>query len=168
MVKLLNLIDLVNERVGVWTRWLAVAMVLIGVVGVVRRYLLHQSTAWEYELIVMTGAAMYVLSWGYVLLHNAHTRVDIIYSRFSPRGRALIDAIGALLFLFPLIGAMTRVSYSWMLFSISIKETSATTYVYPPLYPLRTIVFIGFLLFLLQGVNFFIRNVYYVIKGDRL
>lgn len=168
MRKALKLIDLVNEWVGVRTRWLAVALVLIGVIGVIRRYLLHQSTAWEYELIVMSGAAMYVLSWGYVLLRNAHTRVDIFYNRLSPRGRAWIDAIGSLFLFFPLIGTMVTSSYSWMVFSISIKETSATTYVYPPLYPLRTIIFIGFLLFFLQGIAFFVRNLYYAIKGEPL
>lgn len=168
MRKVLKIIDFVNEWVGVRTRWLAVALVLIGVIGVIRRYLLHQSTAWEYELIVMSGAAMYVLSWGYVLLRNAHTRVDIFYARLSPRGKALVDAIGCIFLFFPLIGTMVSSSYSWMVFSISIRETSATTYVYPPLYPLRTIIFIGFLLFFLQGVAFFIRNLYFAVKGEPL
>ncbi|MCS7232555.1 MAG: TRAP transporter small permease subunit [Synergistetes bacterium] len=168
MRSILKFIDLVNEKIGMQVGWLAAVLVLIGVIGVIRRYLLHQSTAWEYELIIMSGAAMYVLSWGYVLLRNAHTRVDILYARLSPRGRALIDAIGSIFLFFPLIGTMVTSSYSWMVFSISIKETSATTYVYPPLYPLRTIIFIGFLLFFLQGVAFFIRNVYYAIKGESL
>lgn len=168
MGKLLKVIDSINEWVGVQVRWLSVALVLIGVIGVIRRYLLHQSTVWEYELIIMTGAAMYSLSWGYVLLHNAHTRVDIFYSRLSQRGRAILDMICFLIFFFPLIGALLKISYSWMVFSISINEKSSLTYVYPPLYPLRSIVFIGFLLFFLQGVAVFVRNLYFAIKGESL
>jgi len=166
--KLLKAIDRVNEWVGVQTRWLSVILVLIGVLGAFRRFALHQSTAWECELIVMVGAAMYVLSWGYVLLLNAHTRIDIIYSRLSQKGKAIVDIVCSVLFFFPLISALVISSYDWMMFSISISEKSALTYVYPPLYPLRIVVFIGFLLFFLQGVAMFIRNIYYLIKGESL
>ncbi|MGC9372779.1 MAG: TRAP transporter small permease subunit [Thermovirgaceae bacterium] len=166
MRKVLRVIDRINEFVGLQTRWLSVILMLIGVIGVVRRYALHQSTVWEYELIIMTGAAMYALSWGYVLLHQAHTRVDIFYYRLSDRGKATVDAICALVFFFPLIGSLVKISYDWMLFSISINEKSAATYVYPPLYPLRIIVFIGFLLFFLQGAAVFIRDIYFAVKGE--
>lgn len=168
MRKALKIIDSINEWVGVQTRWLSVALVLIGVSGVIRRYLLHQSTVWEYELIMMTGAAMYALSWGYIMLHQAHTRVDIFYSRLSPRGKATLDAICAIFLFFVLIGPLLKISYSWMLFSFSIKEKSAATYVYPPLYPLRVIIFLGFLFFFLQGIATFIRDIYFVIKGEQL
>jgi len=168
MRKALKIIDFINEWVGVQTRWLSVALVLIGVSGVIRRYLLHQSTVWEYELIMMTGAAMYALSWGYIMLHQAHTRVDIFYSRLSPKGKAMLDAICTIFLFFALIGPLLKVSYSWMLFSFSINEKSAATYVYPPLYPLRVIIFLGFLLFFLQGIATFIRDVYFVIRGEQL
>jgi TRAP-type mannitol/chloroaromatic compound transport system permease small subunit len=166
MRKVLKLIDSINEFVGLQTRWLSVILMLIGVVGVVRRYALHQSTVWEYELIIMTGAAMYALSWGYVHLHQAHTRVDIFYYRLSDRGKATVDSICALVFFFPLIGSLVKISWEWMLFSISINEKSAATYVYPPMYPLRIIVFIGFLLFFLQGAVIFIRDIYFAVKGE--
>jgi TRAP-type mannitol/chloroaromatic compound transport system permease small subunit len=166
MRRVLKAIDAVNEWVGTQTRWFAVILMLIGVVGVVRRYALHQSTVWEYELIIMAGAAMYALSWGYVLLHQAHTRVDIFYYRLSPRGKATVDAVCAVIFFFPLIGSLVKISYEWMLFSISINEKSAATYVYPPLYPLRIIVFLGFLLFFLQGTAVFIRDAYFAVKGE--
>lgn len=168
MRKVLKLIDSINEWIGVQTRWLSVALMLIGVIGVFRRYALHQSTVWEYELIIMVGAAMYALSWGYIMLHQAHTRVDVFYMRLSPRGRATLDAICAIFLFFPLIGLLLKASYSWMLFSFSINEKSSATYVYPPLYPLRTIVFLGFLFFFLQGLATFIRDVYFAVKGEPL
>ncbi len=168
MRKLLKIIDCINEWVGTQTRWFSVALMLIGVTGVVRRYLLRQSTVWEYELIMMSAAAMYALSWGYILFKQAHTRVDVIYCRLSERGKAFLDSVCAIFLFFPLIGSLLYVSYSWMMFSISINEKSAATYVYPPLYPLRAIVFIGFLLFFLQGLADFIRNVHFALKGEEL
>lgn len=168
MRKTLKIIDSINEWVGIQTKWLSVALVLIGVSGVARRYLLRQSTVWEYELIMMTGAAMYTLSWGYIMLHQAHTRIDIFYNRLSPRGKATLDAICTVFLFFPLIGLLLKTSYSWMLFSFSINEKSSATYVYPPLYPLRAIIFLGFLFFFLQGVAIFIRDVYFVVKGESL
>ncbi len=166
--KVVRAIDLFNLWLGSLVRWFSVLLVLIGVLGVFKRYALRVSTAWEYELIMMSGAAMYVLSWGYVLLKNAHARVDVLYSRFSPRGRSLLDAIFCLVLFFPLIGFMVLTSYDWMVFSISINERSAVTYVYPPLYPLRMVVFFGFLAFFLQGVSFFLKKVHHVLRGEEL
>ena len=168
MRKVLKLIDSINEWIGVQTRWLSVALMLIGVIGVFRRYALHQSTVWEYELIIMVGAAMYTLSWGYIMLHQGHTRVDIFYSRLSPRGKATLDVICAIFLFFPLIGSLLQTSFSWVLYSWSVNEKSAATYVYPPLYPLRAVVFLGFLLFFLQGMATFIRDVYFAVRGEPL
>lgn len=166
--KVVAVLDWLTEQVGSLDRWFSVLMVLVGVVGVVKRYVLRTSTALEYELIIMSGASMYVLAWGYVMLKGAHARVDILYSKASPRTRALLDAVFSLLLFFPLILSMLKVSYNWMTFSISIREKSSLTYLYPPLYPLRTIVFLGFLVFLLQGFSFFVKKVYFLVRGEEL
>ena len=166
MRKVLKLIDSINEWVGVQTRWFSVALMLIGVIGVFRRYALHQSTVWEYELI-MWWVRPCMPSWGYIMLHQAHTRVDVFYSRLSPRGKPSSMPYARSF----ILSAHRPTSQSFLFvdaLSFSINEKSSATYVYPPLYPLRTIVFLGFLLFFLQGLATFIRDVYFAVKGEPL
>jgi len=41
------------------------------------------------------------------------------------------------------------------------------TYWYPPISPLRTAIFIGLALFLLQGLAQFWRDLYLAVRGER-
>src|SRR3546814_12215132 len=44
---------------------------------------------------------LYLLAAGYTLLHDEHVRVDIMYSKLSPRGRARLDFVLYWVFFFP-------------------------------------------------------------------
>ena len=93
-------------------------------------------------------------------------RVDVIYSRFSERKRAIVDTVAFLILFLPVIGFMTYEAGDWMLRSWNILEKSTFTYWYPPIYPLRTAIFAGLLLFLLQGIAQFWRDAYLAVKGE--
>lgn len=169
MKKLLQIIDSVNQWVGSSLLiWFAIALVLVTVVEVILRFGFNRPTVQGPELMVMTGAALYALSWGYIHRHHKHIRIDIIYARFPLRGRAIIDIICALLFFFPVIGFLTYAGGFWTAFSWKIKEVSHITYWYPPLTPLRAVVFIGLTLFLLQGMAQFIRDLYLLARNKPL
>ncbi len=158
MNKLLKSIDLINEHVGLSTRWFIFVLIALGNVEVIQRYVFNHPTNWGPELLIMTGAAMYALSWGYVHKHEGHVRVDVLYSKLSLRGRRVTDIVCFLLFFLPSVGLLLHGAFLWMVHSWDIREVSTWTYLYPPLYPLRTLVFVGILLFALQGVRIFIRD----------
>jgi TRAP-type mannitol/chloroaromatic compound transport system permease small subunit len=56
-------------------------------------------------------------------------------------------------------------SWDKMWWSWGVMEKSVEGYWYPPWYPLRTMVFLGFALLLMQGLANLSRNVYHTIKG---
>jgi len=165
MSKLLRIIDATNERVGQAMKWFVIAAMLVMVIEVAQRYLFHRPSMWGYEIPVQVGAAMYVLSWGYVHLSHGHVRVDVFYSHFSPRTRTIVDIACFFLLFVPVIGFLIYTSGAWMARAWNIGEKSVLTYWYPPIAPLRTTIFVGMLLLLLQGIAHFIRDLHLLVRS---
>ncbi|HUV76277.1 MAG TPA: TRAP transporter small permease subunit [Dehalococcoidales bacterium] len=165
MRTILRVIDSVNEWAGQIACWFWVVLVLVMTNEVIRRYVFNSPTEWGYETSMMIGAATYALAWGYVHEHHAHVRVDVIYTRLSPRGRAIVDVVGSLLLFFPLLIILTDHAFAWTWHAWVINEKSVETYWYPPVAPLRTAVLLGLFLFGFQQVAQFIRDFYLLIRN---
>ncbi|TFH34523.1 MAG: TRAP transporter small permease subunit [Dehalococcoidia bacterium] len=167
MRKVLKAIDTVNGWMGEAVKWFVVAAILFTCLEVLQRYAFNSPTMWGYEMPIMIGGAMYALSWGYVLLHKGHVRVDIFYAKFSDRTKAAVDVACFVCLFLPVISYLTYKSYMWMAYAWRIGEKSVFTYWYPPISPLRTLIFVGVALLLLQGLAQFWRDVYMLAKGER-
>ena len=165
MRTILRVIDSISEWVGKVARWFWVVVVLVMTYEVIMRYIFTAPTMWAYETSMMLGAITYALAFCYTHRHRAHVRVDVLYMRLSPRGRAIIDVIGALLLFFPLIILLTDISIDWAWRAWEINEKSVETYWYPPIAPVRTALAVGLILFLLQGGAQFFRDLYLLIRN---
>ena len=95
-------IDALNRTVGRWVAWLTLAMVLVGAFNAVARYFDRaaggslSSNAYV-ELQWYLFSLVFLLGAPYALRADAHVRVDVLYGRLSPRGKAWIDLVGGLL-----------------------------------------------------------------------
>lgn len=168
MVKtLLKAIDTVNEWMGQAMKWFVIVAALFTCIEVTQRYLFNRPTMWGYEMPIMIAGAMYALSWGYVHKHHGHVRVDVFYQRFSDRTKARVDVASFIVLFFPVISFLAIQSWNWMYRSWLIAEKSTFTYWYPPIAPLRTAIFLGVALFLIQGLAQFWRDLYMAVKGER-
>ena len=93
---------------------LVLAAVLISAGNaIVRKAFNIGSNAWL-EIQWYLFAGVFMLGVGYVMLKNAHVRIDFISSRLSKRTNAIIDAIGIIVFTIPLSIIMIRLG--WPLF----------------------------------------------------
>ena len=91
--------------------------------------------------------------------------VDLIYTRLSDRGRALLNVICSLIFFFPLMTVMLVVATQWAIKAWRINEVMFNSFWYPPAGPYRSVFAIGLFLLVLQGVANFIRDLYMVIRA---
>lgn len=158
MNRVLKIIDAMSEHTGRTVAWLAVLLVLVLTYEATARFVFDSPTIWAHQFATMIGAAIASLGWAYTLRHDGHVRVDIIYANLSKKWRAGIDAFFTAFFFFPLFGASMVVAARWMERSWINREVFTESFWYPPAYPLRTAVFIGLLLFLLQGFALFWRS----------
>lgn len=165
-----NLLSLVDSLSG-WTariaRWLSVILILLLSYEVVMRYVFNSPTVWVMQTSMMVGGALIVMGWAYVLQQDGHVRVDVFYGRLSRRGKAIVNTLGSLIILFPFVGllaykAAVLTAYSW-----NMNETMPETAWYPPVWPIRVVVFVGLTLFLLQAIAQFVRDVRVLLgKGE--
>jgi len=163
--KIYNRIGMISEWSGRTVRFLMIILVLNIVYDVSARYIFNAPTVWSYGLSYMTGTAIIAMGMCYVYYHHANVRIDIIYSRLPPKGKLLIDICLTVVFFFPLVFMLTKVwaQDTWQAYVL--KEVSSETIWYPPLWPIKLVVTIGFGLLLLQGIGTFLKDVMSLAKG---
>ena len=117
---------------------------------------------------MMIFGAIGALSWGYTLKIGGHVRVDVFYSMLSKRWKAFIDSTLILLFMFPFQLILVSSGIKWSLFALKTGERLVESSWMPPSAPFRIVLAIGFILFFLQGISEFIKNLYYLVRNENL
>ncbi len=132
--------------------WLVLAMVLVTFSVVMLRYVfdigwiaLQESISYMHSVVFLLGAA-------YTLKHNEHVRVDIIYSRLSLRGRALIDLLGHLFILMPVMLFISWVSWPYIVDAWAVFESSREAGGLPGVYLLKSLILVMCGLLMLQAL----------------
>lgn len=156
-------IDGLNDAIGVTIRWLTLVMVLIGAIGAVLRYYsrglglsmnltpLVEGQWYAFSVIFLMGAA-------YGLNKDVHVRVDVMFSRYTDKTRAIIDLVGTVLYLVPFCILMLWVSWSPVMNSWSVREMSPDPGGLPR-YPIKALILVSFGLLILQAFSHIIKQV---------
>jgi len=165
MRKVFKVVDSISNGIGNIAGYFSLGLVLLMVYEVLARYVFNAPTKWGYETCMALGMALYSWGFAYTESKKGHVRVDVLYTHMSPRGKAITDAISRIIFFLPTIGLVLYYSFTKMLWSWKVMEKSVEAYWYPPWYPLRTMIFLGFAFLFLQGLAHLSRELYHAIKG---
>jgi len=158
LLALSRAIDALSERIGRFIYWFVLVVVLISAANATIRKLFNYSSNAYLEIQWYLFSVIFLFGAGYVLLHNAHVRIDIVSGRLSARAQNWIDIIGIVLFLFPM--AITIMWLSWPLFMDSYTRNEVSTNAGGlVIWPARLMVPIGFFLLILQGVSELIKRI---------
>jgi TRAP-type mannitol/chloroaromatic compound transport system permease small subunit len=166
--KIVRRIDSISEWSGRIFSWLSLPLVLFMSYDVIMRYLFQAPTKWAYETTWMLYGALFILGGAYGLKHKLHVRVDILYNRWSPQTRAIFDLMVYILIFFPVFYILIGHSIIYAYYSWEVWETSYISYWQPPVYPIKSVMVVGFVLFFLQGIAEFLRLAVLVFKGETL
>jgi TRAP-type mannitol/chloroaromatic compound transport system permease small subunit len=159
----LSCIDAISDWSGKAVAYLVLPGILILSWEVVSRYAFNNPTMWAHGTSQRIFASYYILAGAYVLRHNQHVSVDIVYNRFSLRKKAILSLIGSIFF-FTFCGVLLwkGIDFAWT--SLSQLEPDETPW-RAPLYPFKIMVPLGSLLILMQGLAKFIRDLATAITG---
>ncbi len=152
MDALVRMIEQFTARVGKAVSWLSLALVLLVCFDVAMRYLFNATRIWMVELEWHLFAALFLLSGAWALQRDAHVRVDVFYTRFSAKDRALVNLYGTLLLLLPWAMVVIWVSWSNAWQSFLIREGSPDPGGLPARYLVKFLVPASFFLLILQAV----------------
>jgi len=166
MRRVLRGIDAVSDWSGKSLSVLVLVLMVLLVVEITLRYVFNSPTIWAHETSQHLFGVYSVLAGAYLLLHSEHVRMDLVYGRFSPRRKAIIDSITYLVF-FLFCGLMLAGGLQVSEHAVRIMEKSFTPWA-PPLYPLKCTVPLGALLIIIQGIANYIRVIHMAITGREL
>ena len=158
LLKLSQLIDWISERVGKGAFWLILLMTVISAGNAVVRFVFNYSSNGLLEIQWYLFAAVFLLCSPYTLQKNEHVRIDVLSGKLSPRGLAVIDIIGTLFFLLPMVVLVLYLSIPLVADSYHISEMSANAGGLIR-WPVKILLPIGFSLLALQGISELIKRI---------
>ena len=158
LLKLSALIDRINELIGKLTMWLVLAAVVISAGNATLRKAFNiGSNAWL-EIQWYLFAGVFMLGVGYVMLKNAHVRIDFISNKLSKRTNAIIDAIGIVVFTIPL--AIIMIDFAWPVFMRALNSGEMSQNAGGLIrWPVWALLPAGFAILLLQALSELIKRI---------
>ena len=111
---------------------------------------------WTLEMAQFSMAAYYLLGGGYSMQLGAHVRMDLVYGRWSPRGKGFIDSITSFALVFYL-GILLYGGLSSTAYALQYGEESYSSWA-PYMAPIKIIMTFGIVLMLLQAIATFFRD----------
>jgi len=159
-------IDRFQDALGRALSWLMLAMVLTVFFDVVSRYALSRTYVFTQELEWYIFAVTYLMAGGYVMLWDEHVRVDIMYSRLSPRKKAWVDLILIFVFFFP--SALLVIYTTWPFFRNAwmVYEGSPDPGGIPARWALKGVIIVAFVIMAIQGVSEAIKRLYWAMGWE--
>ena len=137
---MIDSIDRAIDAVGRAVSWLNLAMVGITCMVVTLRYAFAMGAIFLQASVVYLHGAAFLIGLSYALQHDAHVRVDILYSRLSRRSQALVNGLGHTLLLMPLCVAIVVFGWDYAKNSWAVLEGSAEVAGVPAVFVLKTLI----------------------------
>jgi len=93
--------------------WLALLIVAAELTIVMFRFIFSYEQVYMTDLVRFWYASLFLFACAYTLREEGHVRVDVFYAGFARKTKALVNAVGSLIFGMPLC---------WVLLTISMKD----------------------------------------------
>ncbi len=148
-----KLVDNLIEKIGYWSSWLTTLLVLVVCYDVFTRYILNESSVGVQELEWHIFSVIFLLAAAYTYKIDDHVRVDVIYTKYSEKGKAWINFLGVIFFLIPLCAVVVYTSEHFVLTSFQMGETSPDAGGLPARFILKALIPFSFILIFLQGIS---------------
>ena len=151
-----RLVDRLNRAVGRFAMHLVFVIMGVLLYSALSRTIFDAPLIWSVEVAQMTLAAYYLLGGGYSLQLDSHVRMDLLYSRWSPKTKAVLDcitAVGLIAYLVVLLyGGVSSTQYA-----LEYSQRNYSVWA-PPLAPIKIVMTCGIGLVLLQVMALFCRD----------
>lgn len=150
-------VDRLSEWTGRFAMYLIFVMIGVLIFDVVSDKVFASPQNWVIEFAQFTLAAYYFMGGAKTLKDDDHVRMDLIYARLTPRGKARVDSITVFFLIFYLAillwGSVSSLIYSW-----ETNQRLPSLWA-PSLVPIKALMVACLVLMLLQAVSLFLKSV---------
>ena len=165
LLKLEKVFDRFSDLMG----WIAGALNLLMLLNVfydaIMRYFFSKGSIALQEMEWHLFAMVFLFGIAYGLKEDSHVRVDVLYDRFSPRWKAIVNIAGTLLFLVPLSVLIIEGSVWYVQEAYSSGEVSGDPGGLPMRWLIKLVIPASFVFLVVSATGFLIRNVN-ILRGE--
>lgn len=151
-----RLVEMISRFIGKFAMYLVFMMMGILLFSAISRAFFNVPHIWAVEMAQFTMAAYYMLGGAFSMLMGAHVRMDVLYGKWSPKKRALVDVFTVFFLIFYLVvllaGGISSTAYS-----IQYDQHNYSAWA-PPMAPIKIIMVVGIFLMLLQSIATFFKD----------
>jgi TRAP-type mannitol/chloroaromatic compound transport system permease small subunit len=153
-------LEWLNIRIGEFVAYWAVISVFVYYYEVIARFVFNSPTNWVHESMFLMYGMQYMLCGAYAYREDQHVRVDVFYTKFTPRGKAIADIITSVFF-FIFILTMTWTGFRFAMDAINNSEVSFTEWGIQ-YWPVKLALPVGAALMAVQGLSKLIKDIVFV------
>ena len=159
LLRLEKVFDRFSDVMG----WIAGVLNLLMLVNVfydaIMRYFFSMGSIALQEMEWHLFSIVFLFGIAYGLKEEGHVRVDVLYDRFSPRWKAIINIGGTLLFLLPLSVLIIEGSVWYVHEAYSSGEVSGDPGGLPHRWLIKLVIPASFVFLVVSATGYVIRNV---------
>jgi TRAP-type mannitol/chloroaromatic compound transport system permease small subunit len=159
LLRLEILFDRFSDVMG----WIAGVLNLLMLVNVfydaIMRYFFSSGSIALQEMEWHLFAMVFLFGIAYGLKEDGHVRVDVLYDRFSPRNKALVNIAGTVLFLLPLSLLIIEGSVWYVQEAYNSGEVSGDPGGLPYRWLIKLVIPASFVFLVVSAIGFIIRNI---------
>ncbi len=156
MIKYIAVMDSISNKTGLFAMYLVFLMIALLLYSSVSKTFFTPSN-WTLEIAQFLMMTYFIVGGGYSLKEGAHVRMDLLYERFSERGRAIMDSI-TILFLICYLGFLLWGGISSVSYAIEYSERSYSAW-QPYMWPIKILLNIGIFITLLQAIAIWFKDI---------
>jgi len=160
--------DTIADYIGYVCSFLMIAMMLNIFYDVFMRYLFKNGSIAMQEMEWHLFSVIILLGTSYALKEDSHVRVDILYTKFSEKHKALVNIIGVFLFMTPIALLIATGSVGFVVEAFTSHEISSDPGGLTHRWILKAFIPASFWLLIFMSIGFVIKNVNLYRKAIKL
>lgn len=157
IVNYVKVIDYLSTKCGRAAMYLIFLMIGVLLLDAVTRNIINFPLSWCIEMAQFTITAYYIIGGPYSMQLDSHVRMDLLYSKFSPKTQAWLDSFTAI-FLVIYLTTLLVGSISSTMYAIEYDQRKFSQW-NPSMIPIKIIMVLGIFLMLLQAISTFFKDV---------
>jgi TRAP-type mannitol/chloroaromatic compound transport system permease small subunit len=157
-------VDRLSRYVGLFAMYMIFAMMAVLLYSSITKTL-FVPPLWVLDISEFLMVAYFLLGGAHSMQLDQHVRMDLFYSAWSERTRALVDAF-TIFFLIFYLAVVLKGGVSSTIYAIVYGEVNFSAW-RPQMWPIKVIMVFGITLMLLQAIATFFKDIA-KLRGDEL
>lgn len=166
--RIVKILDNITLWIARLTWWLVIPLMAVLAYEVIVRKLFVSPTIWAMDISYMLNGLLGMIGAVYALYKGGHIAIDFISNRWSLRTQAALNTVFYIICFFPGVSIFLWFAWQFAYESWVMKERAITSAWMAPIYPLKMMMAVAMAFLILQGLSEFLKNLYVLLRGQKL